>query len=572
MSQVTLSKKLPFLLVLIVFVGFALRVWGINFGLPYQFHQDEPIVVNHALAYGTGDFNPRFFAIPPFASYILFMLYGLVFVLGWVIGAWQSTYDFAVSFFRDPSIFYLVGRFFIGVLPGTACIFLTYRLAKRFLTKNAALYAAAIMSFSFLNVINSHYIYTDMLLTFFILLAYERLFLLFHDPKTKNYCAAGLVIGLAVGAKYNGAILVIPYFLSHYFSEKRSFFETIFSKKLWLGFLCSFAGFVAVNPFFILDFKGFLSSFMHQSGAFCYTGWTHHIVYSLFQGVSAPITVLGIAGIVLFVFSRDKWQKVIAAFPVTLYAVLIFKSQHFSRYVIFLVPFIAIGAGYILFDRVGNVVKRYRSGKVIAIFAAILLVPTTFKSLKADILFTSIDTRVIAADWIRENIPEGSKIVCDSTNFRPVIPQPYSQLAEKKKTFSEKEGDPGPREFKLDLMIEASDKGKKGYPIYFLYENPEAQGQFMNTLPALPYDVEVILSDGIEYIVVNNQIFSLAKDCFLQDIEGRTEVVKDFSPYTDDVYRGTFDPLATTYMAVSDKDVFMRRKIGPALRIYRIVK
>src|SRR3989344_5891622 len=50
--------------------GFKLRIWGLNFGLPYQFHQDEPIVVNHALAYGAGDLNPHFFIIPPLASYI----------------------------------------------------------------------------------------------------------------------------------------------------------------------------------------------------------------------------------------------------------------------------------------------------------------------------------------------------------------------------------------------------------------------------------------------------------------------------------------------------------------------
>ncbi|HPN73440.1 MAG TPA: glycosyltransferase family 39 protein, partial [Candidatus Omnitrophota bacterium] len=153
-------------------------------------------MVNHALAYGTGDLNPGFFAIPPLTSYILFSLYGLMFLIGKVMGAWQGTQDFAVSFFRDPTIFYLVGRFFIGVLPGTASIFLTYKLAERSLTKNAALFAAAVMSFSFLNVVNSHYIYTDMLLTALILLTYERLFFLFKAPNLKNYCLSGLFIGL----------------------------------------------------------------------------------------------------------------------------------------------------------------------------------------------------------------------------------------------------------------------------------------------------------------------------------------------------------------------------------------
>ena len=69
-------------LFMIILLGAVLRLWGISFGLPYQFHQDEPIIVNHALAYGTGDFNPHFFIIPPLTSYILFFFYGIYFFAG----------------------------------------------------------------------------------------------------------------------------------------------------------------------------------------------------------------------------------------------------------------------------------------------------------------------------------------------------------------------------------------------------------------------------------------------------------------------------------------------------------
>ena len=63
------------ILPLIIILGFASRIIGIDFGLPFLYHNDEPIVVNYALAYGRGDFNPHFFYVPPFLSYLLFSEY-----------------------------------------------------------------------------------------------------------------------------------------------------------------------------------------------------------------------------------------------------------------------------------------------------------------------------------------------------------------------------------------------------------------------------------------------------------------------------------------------------------------
>jgi hypothetical protein len=570
MARIILPERSTRLLFYIIAVGFLLRIWGLDFGLPHLFHQDEPIVVNHALAYGTGDLNPRFFAIPPFTSYLLFAIYGLMFLIGLILGAWQNSEGFAVFFFNDPTLFYLVGRFFIGVLPGTLAIFLTYRLSRKFLSGKASLYAAAIMSMSFLNVVNSHYIYTDMILTALILLTYERMFLQYRSPNIRNYCATGFFIGLAAGAKYNGAILFLPFFLVHLISERRYSLWILFSRKLWFGALFSLLAFIIVNPFFILDFQGFLTSFLHQSGAFWYTGWTHHITYSLFEGISMPITILGIVGILFFMSGSDKWHKVVALFPLALYLVLVFKSQHFSRYVLFLVPFLSMGAGYFLFDRFRRGIERYHMGRIIVFAAAIFLIPTFIKSIKADLLFSSEDTRVVAADWIKKNIPEGEKIACDSTNFRPVIEQPYSQLIEKREIAASKKETGKDIDLKLEYMIKASNMETKGNPVYFIFEDPSSQGQFLNTLPSLPYDMDMLRSQGIEWVTINGMVSNSSKNAFIAQLEFEGEIVADLIPYRHGVFRGTPDPIATTYMAVKDEDVFSRVLQGPSLRIYRI--
>ena len=435
------ANRIIFLI--IVIMGLSLRLWGLGFGLPATFHQDEPIVVNHALAYGTGDLNPHFFAIPPLTSYLLFFVYGILFVLGKIAGVWAGAEDFAVSFFKDPTVFYLAGRFFIGVIPGVLCVIFTYHLAKRFMSERAALYSSAVMAVSFLNVINSHYIYTDMLLVMFTILTCIGLYSVYEKPAMRNYCVVGIFLGLATGTKYNGALLAIPYLLTHLMVVRRNEGEwkkMISSKDLWVGGLSAVITFIIVNPFMVIDLPGFLRSFSHQAGAFWYTGWKHHIFYSLSEGTSLHLTIIGVIGLVLLFLKKAPWGKIFIAFPIVFYIVLVYKSQHFSRYVLPLVPFLAIGASYLIFEYLYGLFKFPLVRKLIIFISICWLIPTGAKSIKADMLFSSEDTRVVAADWIKENLPRGTKIACDSTNFRPAIRQPYSQLTQKEEFLKEQAG------------------------------------------------------------------------------------------------------------------------------------
>jgi len=103
---------------LILSLAFVLRLAGIHYGLPFLYHQDEPILVNHALSVGAGGWNTHFFVLPPFLIYFLFAIYGVYYVLGTVMGLFGSALDLVYAFAADPTPFYLAGRFFTGVLFG----------------------------------------------------------------------------------------------------------------------------------------------------------------------------------------------------------------------------------------------------------------------------------------------------------------------------------------------------------------------------------------------------------------------------------------------------------------------
>jgi len=261
--SIPIKNYLPFLGILAL--AFILRIWGVAFGLPHLYHADEPIVVNHALAYGTGDLNPHFFRIPPLVSYLLFFVYGLYFLAGKAFGLFGSLQDFEFLFYADPTSFYLIGRIVLGVILGTLTVGLFYRLIKKHFCRETALIGAFFLAVCFLHVRASHYIYADVPLLMVMLMAFCVFFQMLDQDATvptgglpagrrglslfKLHLLAGGVIGLAVATKYNGIALVIPYlYVSWVSSEKRKL------PLLWLSSgLMALAVYALLNPYGFLD-------------------------------------------------------------------------------------------------------------------------------------------------------------------------------------------------------------------------------------------------------------------------------------------------------------------------------
>ncbi|PIO08996.1 hypothetical protein COT47_00290, partial [Candidatus Woesearchaeota archaeon CG08_land_8_20_14_0_20_43_7] len=135
------------LLVLILALALALRLLGIDFGLPYVFYPDEAVIVNHAVAFGTGDLNPHYFNYPSLYMYVMFVIYGLIYVVGWLTGIFASTADFARLFFNDVTLFYLPGRL-ISAVCGVASVAMVYLLGRRTYNVRVGLMSAAFLAFS----------------------------------------------------------------------------------------------------------------------------------------------------------------------------------------------------------------------------------------------------------------------------------------------------------------------------------------------------------------------------------------------------------------------------------------
>lgn len=556
-------------LFIIIAAGFVLRLWGLDFGLPYQFHQDEPIVINHAFAFGSGDLNPHFFIIPPFCSYLVFFFYGLFFVIGKIFGLFSGTEQFALKFFSDPAIFYLIARLILGLIPGTLIIPLVYFLYKKLFGRQGALFAASTVAVSFLCVVNAHYAYLDNWLVVFILTTYIALLEMTANPSLKNYILAAVFLGLAGSAKYNAAFLVASFMTANAIiaaKKPQSKKFAFFMKYLFLTGFIALIVFVITNPFSVIDKQLFLNNVLKKI-RIEYVGWLHHIVYSLNEGMGSALVLTGLLGFLAIILNRERSRGVFfISFPVIFYLQLAIRSQKFSRYVLPLVPFLAIAAGFFIFQvalpKANSPLKR----KAVLLLSLLLLAGTLVKTIKADLLFSADDTRIQAKEWIEENIPVNIKIAMDHTFFRPPVPQTKEQILEKYSLAESQKELKALKEKKIGFLL-ASVEGKKTYAVFFLKKGPLKKGQFLSMSPAIEYNLDLLKGSGIQFVVIN---YNTAKADFIRKLNEKADVVAEFSPYYDEKIRFTYDAVDLTALPVGAKELFSRRLNGPALQIYKL--
>jgi 4-amino-4-deoxy-L-arabinose transferase-like glycosyltransferase len=187
------NKELLLLLVILA-VGLGLRVWGLNQGLPSSYYPDERHFINRAMSFGTWDFNPHWFHKPALYMYILFLEYGLYFMIGKAVGLFASLQDFARLYINDLSSFLIIGRL-TTVLLGTATIWLVYKLGRRMYGRQTALSAAVLLTFTFAHVKSSQWVKADVPMAFFAFVSFYFIYRILEAGRYRHYVLAGLFHG-----------------------------------------------------------------------------------------------------------------------------------------------------------------------------------------------------------------------------------------------------------------------------------------------------------------------------------------------------------------------------------------
>lgn len=396
-----------------------LRFWALGHGVPYALGVDEPEIMDRATnMMRSGDFHPHFFDYPGLYIYLQFILSVVRFIAGALSGAWTSLAQ------APTSEFYVWGRALTATL-GVATVFLVFQIGMRWGARHALL-AAGLMAVQPQHVRESHYVLTDVPLTFFVALTLLLSLRASERATVPAFIWAGVAAGLATATKYNGAwVLVIPLLACAMTPAVRARLPvtlTILGSAL--------ASFLLAAPYTWLDLPAFLDTFARLSSDYRTGGSPYTIsqtyVKHLRNGFGYPALILAGAGLVLGVVrlvrgpGRARWAMAIV-FPLVYFWFVSRQGIVFARYLLPIMPSLCILASAAVVSGV-SLLRRYEIPRtprtaLIAGLTIAALLPPALKAIDFNRTIGRTSTAALAYDWLRQHVPKDSVIVIESRNL-----------------------------------------------------------------------------------------------------------------------------------------------------------
>jgi hypothetical protein len=419
--------SIPWWVWLTALLALILRLASIGYGLPYQFDPDEYLFVASAgYMAETGHFDPLWYGIPAATLMdILAGLYTLFGTLGTMTGQFDSVAGAVEAYRNDPSHFFILGRF-VSALSGALVVPVAYVTARELrITVFWASLVALILALSPPMIEYASIIRPDMLLTVFLLATVTVMMRAMRRPSAGAFALGGAFLGLAATSKYPGALGLVPILVANVTLtvERR---VTPRRGLLWLG-VAALAGLLVtalVGPYLLINWQDTVAYVLGEArdahlGA-TGTGLLDNLWRYLTEALQPALGTLGVVlGVVgsLWMLSRRRPRLL----SLTYWAFLLFISAlslWWLRWSLPLVPLLAVSMAYLLSRGDARLGPRLPErlalvGRVAlaAVLVAPLIMPTVdFVRLRA----ANDDVRLLAIDWVYENVPAGTAILIDS--------------------------------------------------------------------------------------------------------------------------------------------------------------
>jgi 4-amino-4-deoxy-L-arabinose transferase-like glycosyltransferase len=375
----------------------------------------------------TGDWNLHRFNYPPLYAYLQTGAYALYFLYGVAQDLWRYVPNFVV-----PN-YYQVGRLLTGIF-GTLTILVVYYAGRQIRGRRTGLLAAALLAVNYLHVIHSHYATFDVMVGFWASLTLLFSELIRTRQEAKWYLLAGLCAGFAGATKYNGAVILIVPLLAHILVDAKREWGWL-DQRLFLTLGAFLVGFFGGNPFALgnlTDFLNDLATVLYHYGTqhpgFEGLGnwrWYPSIFLSSADALWMIVGILGLGGLLW----RD-WRKglLLLSFPILYYLVISRFVVRFERNLVPMLPFLAVGGGWLLDVSTNWLTDRLEWGRPVGhmlatLAVALLLVLPLAASVSFDSALSQTDHRETAGRWVEKHIPPESKIAIEHYS----IPFDYDQ-------------------------------------------------------------------------------------------------------------------------------------------------
>lgn len=412
-------------------VALGVHIWGMRRNLPFTPEVDEPVYVTRAVMIAaSGYLNPGWFGNP--GSTVMYPLAASYHV--WHAARHAGTLlraDTSVSsrFHSSPAEFYFLGRL-LTIAYAVLSVMVVYLAGERAFGQRAALAGSALWVFYPIAVAHAQMVRSDSAAVFFGMLALWLCLRLYERPTIRNHMMAGLAIGLGIATRYF-MVSLIPVLLAVdalviYQAKSRA----ARLKSLWpgivLGLCASLAAFAISTPYFFRDFATAVNDLRFEAEA------THlgadglslagnllwYLTKAIPVSISWPQMILAVIGIALIAQSRKPQQALVLSFVAIFLAGISLSNLHWQRWIIQVLPPFALMAAYGLDEVTARLAARLRlslpSRRALLLVSVLLISAWPAYNLALfDIRGAGFGARLLARDWIMQNLPPGSRIAQD---------------------------------------------------------------------------------------------------------------------------------------------------------------
>lgn len=350
----------------------AIRLAGIQYGLPFPLlNPDEENIVPRAwrMAHG-GGLDPNWFDYPS--------------LLLEVLAPFQAWSD-------EPN--YLAARLVIVVLS-LGGIAAAWWLGDRAYGIVAGFVAAAVTAVAAVSVEYSRMAVTDIPLMLGVAVTLALLV-------RRELVPAGIAIGLTASFKYPGFVLLAPLVVAGWGRWR----------QLALAAALAPVSFLLTSPYFAVHLASALGdvSRVQRDGRRGWLGfegdtWTPLAFLDRLWESIGPVLLIALAGLVVALMYRTLADRVLVTWVAVYFVTLLPLEAHFDRYVLPLIPALGALAG------------RLRA--LAPVTLVLLLIPLVWSVRDTKPLLRT-DTRVVAHDWMEQNLTPGVLVAADPSTAAP---------------------------------------------------------------------------------------------------------------------------------------------------------
>ena len=424
-------------LALILLLALALRLWGVGYDLPYIYHPDEPVPLTISLnMFRSGQLNPHFFHWSSLLFYLDLLAYIPYYLAGRLAGVLASPaaipmpiqVAMGVTYAPMPTVV-LWGRL-VTVAFGVGIVWLAYLAGRQlFHDRRVGLLAAFALAVSPPIVTHSRWMTPDIPAAFFVMGVLVAAVYILQRGQTRYYVAAGALVGLAAGTKYNAVLIALAVLAAHLLRRGKL-------RDLLLAGVTSVAAFCVAMPYAVLDYPAFreglrYNSIHYSSGHPGMEGDTIRFYLNFLWTQTGLLCLLALLAAGLGVVRRSKLILLLAVFPLV-YAVFIGRYPvRNDRTGLLLIPFIALLAAALLVQFARWISRSTNSGGgtvwrlVWAVLVAVCCLAPAVTTVRNTIRMVTPNSRETARVWLEENLPEKAKVAVES--YAPYVdPQQFN--------------------------------------------------------------------------------------------------------------------------------------------------